>query len=191
MYSDVSARHSKPRDAVLSVYKSIQYKVGYQRWTGMERRIIQKHWREFAGHSRLMCQAIRALHGIYDLSTIARYYKTTKRTCSCSHLHCEVACSTVFQAYDLLELTCGFPCTHLMETQEIESWIGTSLQSLSKQWMHTLLPFLLQCGFTQPMQRLIANNVLPIVAHDLNLAYKFYFLTHLRHGSQISTFEVF
>jgi hypothetical protein len=175
----VSTEWKIASDAVLSVFKAIQYKVAYQKWSGIERRIVSKNWREFAGHSRLMVQALRALVGVTDISVLVRYYKDKKPLCSCESLHCAVACSERFNQYDIIELLSAFPSAHIMETREMESWIGTSLQNLNHSWLTLLIPFLLQAGFTAPIQRIIVNNLLPMVVDDRVLAYKFYFETNL------------
>lgn len=173
--SRVSRKWRVASEAVVGVFKSIQYKVSYNKWTGMERRLVLKHWREFTGHSRLMSQAIHAVCGILDLGIVARHYKDQPRACSCIDLHCEVKCSTSFNPYDMLEMTCAFPATRIMECPEMESWIGTSLQHLDHGWLLLLIPMFLQAGFTPAMQRVIANNLLPTVADDLLLTYKLYF----------------
>ena len=166
-------------DAILSVFKAIQYKVAYQKWTGIERRLMSKNWREFAGHSRLMVQALRSLVGVTDISVLVRFYKDRKPSCSCKSLHCAVTCSDRFNPYDIIELLSAFPSAHIMETKEMESWIGTSIQHIDNNWLALLIPFILQAGFTVPLQRIIANNLLPVIVDDRVLAYKFYFEANL------------
>ena len=55
-------------DTIIGVLKSLHLKIGYQRWTSIERRLISIHWKEFTGHSRLMVQAIRAMVGVSDIT---------------------------------------------------------------------------------------------------------------------------
>lgn len=162
-------------DSILAVFKALQFKISCQTWSGVERRILKTHWRSFAGHSRLMVQSIRGLCGIVDLGEIARFYKDRRATHSCAKLYCLTPCSQSFNPYDLLELTCAFPAQQIIECAEMEAWIGTRFNSLDLSWTRLFLPFILQSGYTQAMQRVIANNILPLASTDLHTAFALYF----------------
>ena len=128
---------------VIGVFKSLQYKTSYQPWSGMERRLIQTHWTSFHGHSRLMTQAIRGLSGVMDVSHLARHYKDKLKTVPCTHMFCNATCSDTFTVFDLFELLCAFPSNKILESQEMESWIGTELNKLDSQWIYLLIPLIL------------------------------------------------
>lgn len=162
-------------DSILAVFKALQFKISCQTWSGVERRMLKTHWRSFAGHSRLMVQSIRGLCGIVDLGEIARFYKDRRSTHSCANLYCLTPCSHSFNPYDLLEITCAFPAQQIIECAEMEAWIGTRLNSLDLSWTRLFLPFILQSGYTQAMQRIIANNILPVASSDLRTAFALYF----------------
>lgn len=162
-------------DSILAVFKALQFKISCQTWSGVERRMLKTHWRSFAGHSRLMVQSIRGLCGIVDLGEIARFYKDRRATHSCAKLYCLTPCSQSFNPYDLLELTCAFPAQQIIECAEMEAWIGTRFNSLDLSWTRLFLPFILQSGYTQAMQRVIANNILPLASTDLHTAFALYF----------------
>lgn len=168
---------------VIGVFKSLQYKTSYQPWSGMERRLIQTHWKSFQGHSRLMTQAIRGLSGVMDISHLARYYKDKLKIVPCSHMFCNATCSDTFTVFDLFELLSAFPSNKILESQEMESWIGTELNKLDVQWLYLLIPWILQSGYNKSTQRIIANNIIPLVQKNLKLIYKFYFECNLLASS--------
>jgi len=171
----VSTKWQTSVDAILSVFKAIPYKISCQPWTSVERRLLLTHWKSFTGHSRLMTLAIRGLVGIYSLERMARHYKDAPRVYSCEHMYCQSNCNTSFTPCDILELICAFPSQQIMECPEMESWMGQSIRTLTPEWFHLFIPFIIQCGHTQAMQRIIANTLLPLASNDRRLAYTFYF----------------
>jgi hypothetical protein len=46
---------------------------------------------------------------------------------------------------------------------------------MEKQWISIYIPFILQSGYTPPVQRIIVNNIIPCIFDDMELCYKFYF----------------
>lgn len=172
----VSQEYKTASESVLGVFKALQYKVSYQRWSGMERRILKTHWKEFVGHSRLMVQAIRGLCGIDDIANMCRYYKHERKKVHCDKLFCSSKlCSNTLQPLDILELLCAFPSQQVLQCQEIESWVGTSIVHMGQQWLSVLLPYILQSGYDPPRQRIVNNNIVPLLADNIQLTYLFYF----------------
>ena len=170
----VSRKWKVAASCVISVFKSIQYKTGYHSWCGLERRLIHTHWREFAGHSRLMVQTLKGLVGTTDISNFVRYFKTSKRFISCEELYCD-KCSKIFNPFDILELIYSQCTEQLIACQEFESWLGTSISKMNQQWILLLIPWILQMGKTQQSQRIIANNLLPLALDNKKIAYSIYF----------------
>lgn len=161
-------------DSVISVFKAIQYKTSYQTWSGLERRLLLTHWREFNGHSRLMTSSFRGLCGVVDLSDLVRHYKCGNTHTDCIYLFCNKTCSNELTPYDIFELFCGFPSDDILRCQEMESWIGILLTRLEKKWVHIFIPWIIQ-GCTPEKQRIIANNIIPYIHKDIDMVYKFYF----------------
>ena len=167
---------------VISVFKSIQYKTGYHSWCGLERRLIHTHWKEFVGHSRLMVQTLKGLVGTTDISPFVRYFKTSKPSSTCKELYCD-KCSKMFNPFDILELVYSQCTEQLIACQEFESWLGTSISKMNKEWILFLIPWILQIGKTQSSQRIIANNLLPLALDDKRIAYSIYFECELLSSS--------
>lgn len=170
----VSRKWKVATTCIISVFKSLQYKTGYHSWCGLERRLIHTHWKEFAGHSRLMVQTLKGLVGTTDISNCVRYFKTEKRKIACEDLYCD-KCSKVFNPFDILELIYSQSTEHLILCQEFESWLGTSISNMNKRWILLLIPWILQMGKTQQSQRIIANNLIPLALDDKKIAFSIYF----------------
>lgn len=164
-------------DSIISVFKSIHLKIGYQKWSSVERRVICTHWKEFSGHSRLMLQSIRALFGIYDIATMVRYYKSHNRKYHCKYLFCNCRCSKYITHYDLIDTISCFPTSQILDTPEMEAWLGQSILHIDKKWLKLLIPWLLQPFHppSKPLQRIIANNLLPVICDDIEMTFHMYF----------------
>ena len=161
---------------VISMFKAIQYKNGYKKWTGLERRLIQTHWREFTGHNRLMIQVFKSMVGIYDLSEFTRHYKCDKQRKQCSELYCDPKlCQSHFTPYDILELLYNQHTELMLQCPEIESWLGTSLTKIHPNWVIKFLPHFLQMGKSPAVQRIITNNILPMALDNIHMTYAIYF----------------
>ncbi len=169
----VSTKWKIAVDTLISVFKSIHFKIGYQAWTNVERRLLKTHWTQFTGHSRLMVQALGALKGIVPVEQMIRHFHHNKQQTCCAHLFCDTNCAQSSH-YDIVHLLQSFPS--ILHVQEVEAWVGQKISKIQKKWLALLLPSLL-CTPTpsRPMQRLVANNVLPTVVDDKQLAFNFYF----------------
>lgn len=163
-------------DRIISVLKSFPTRCSYLPWTGLERRILRTHWKEFKGHSRMMVVALQGLYGIVSTETMVRFYKCDKtEMIHCNYLFCE-RCEPTFTQIDIFELMCGFPSTSILECQEMESWIGQCLNAISKRWLVYTMPWILQLGLrSTACQRIIVNNIFPKIYNDKKLCHIFYF----------------
>jgi hypothetical protein len=160
---------------VISMFKAIQYRTGYRKWTGLERRILRTHWREFSGHSRLMVQCLKGLVGIESVSEMVRHFKCNAKSSTCQNLYCDTICHNKFTPYDLLELIYSHHTDRILECQEIESWVGTCLTQIHPNWIVKFIPWIVQMGKTLPAQRIITNNIIPLAANNIYIAYALYF----------------
>lgn len=162
--------------SIIGKFKSIQYKTGYSKWTGLERRLMDTHWREFVGHNRLMVQTFEGMIGIRNLSIFARHFKCGQMTSTCKDLYCDSKlCKQRFTVYDLLGMLHAQHTEHMLDCPEIESWIGISLTKIHINCVVKLLPWIIQMGKSPPTQRLITNNIIPLALDNLHLAYAIYF----------------
>lgn len=177
--------------SIIGVYKAIPYKCSYEKWSGLERRLLQNHWKEFACHGRWMVQAIRGLYGICKIEKVVRYYKEEyDHLYACSDLFCMGNCNGM-SPFDILELITAFPSAKLLNIPEMEAWVGQMISNLDSKWMKILLPLIFQTDNTPAMQRIINNNVIPAVVKDLDMAYAFFFECHFLTSSCTSQNRVY
>ena len=174
---------------VIGMFKSIQYKTGYKKWTGLERRMLKTHWREFVGHSRLMVQVFNGMSGITELSTFTRHFKCSKKTTPCSNLYCDSRlCRKDFNPFDILELLYSQHTPMILNCPELESWIGTTLSSIHVNWLIKFLPWFIQMGKSPAAQRIISNNLIPIALDSLEFAYAIYFECEMLQSSDLKSY---
>lgn len=173
-------------DSILSVFKSIHLKIGYQKWTSMERRLIYVHWKEFAGHSRLMVQSIRAMTGILDIADMTKYYIDTEKQSPCSHFFCNEKCTKNINHFDLIDLISCFPASQIIDTPEIEHWICQIISEIPHKWIEMLLSWLIQP--IQPpskaLQRILIEALIPRIYDNKRLSFQFYFSCNFLIASQ-------
>lgn len=174
---------------VLSMFKAIQYKTGYKKWTGLERRLLRTHWREFVGHSRLMVQVLNGMSGITDLSNFARHFKCSGKNTCCSNLYCDTRlCKGTFSVFDLIELVYSQHTPFILDCPELESWIGSSISNIHINWLIKFLPWLISIGKTPAAQRIITNNIIPLALDNIEFAYAIYFECETLRGSELKSY---
>ena len=184
----VSKTWNTSMTCVIASFKSIQYKNGYQRWNGLERRLIKTHWREFRGHNRLMVQSLKAMTGILDIADMVRSFHTSTEKVSCDKLYCDI-CHENMLPYDIFDILFCQQTQYLLSCEEFESWVGTLLVKLSKHWITMFMPWLMQIGTTPAAQRIIVNNILPLALDHLEVAYAMYFECELLKSAKSGFWE--
>jgi len=148
---------------VLSVFKGIQYKLTYHRWTKIERILVQNHFYETGGHSRLMVQSLKCLYG----SKIEMPNISTP----CQHLYCDTFCNKKLSVYDMVDLV--YTKSMLLEYPHVRDWVIQETQRFSNDQIVFFLPWFLNIGFCKGAQIFI-KSLLPR-CNNMNFAYKFYF----------------
>ena len=190
----VNKQWKEATNYILCVLKGIPYKITYDKFSKLEKRIIKQHWRAFTGHSKYMMQTIRCLCGIIpseQLSNIIRTYKLDDKQMTCKHLFC-TNCHETLEVFDIIQLIYGFPGIKLLENIEAECWIGSLITKIEIKWLSILIPYFLTIGVTEACQRLIHNYILPRIVEDTNFCFKFYYECRLcRNGdTRVSDYYV-
>jgi phosphatidylinositol 3-kinase len=172
----VSSSFKTAINTIVSILKAFKYKCGYEKWSGVERRLVLSHWREFKGHSRMMVLGMNAMSGVYDIPTVVRYYKCNKsEPISCKLLFCD-HCSDDLKEIDTFEILCGFYSNQLLKYSEVESWVGQCFNNVSDEWISYTIPLFLQMGIKQTsIQRIFVNNIIPKIIGNKKLCFLFYF----------------
>lgn len=162
---------------ILSVLKGLPYKISYEKFSKIEKRLIKNFWQIFAGHSKYMIQALRCMVGITSnefFSNVIRTYKDNKRIEICQNLFC-YECHTQLQAFDVLEILYGHSGIQILENQEAEVFFGNILANVEIDDLCLFIPYYLTIGTTEACQRLINNYILPRVLENKNFAFKLYY----------------
>tara|TARA_B100000902_G_scaffold102955_1_gene105307 strand:- start:1713 stop:3635 length:1923 start_codon:yes stop_codon:yes gene_type:complete len=162
---------------ILGVIKGIQYKIPYDKYSKLERRIIKRHWKSFTGHSTYMKQVLRCLVGIVSndyFSNVIRHYKNGVKVVPCNLLNCE-KCNDSFTVLEVLEILYGFHGTQILDNAEAEVYFGTILVKVDIDWLSVLIPYFLSIGTTEACQRVVHNYILPRILEDKNFLFKFYY----------------
>ena len=159
----VNKSWNKAASFVISVFKGVQYKLTYHRWTKLERTLVSNHFYETNKHSRLMIQSLKCLYG----SKI----NMPKDSSPCNHLYCDSFCNEKISVYDLIDLIYTKPM--LLEYKNVLTWVLHYMNSFKNDQIILFLPWILNIGYCKGAQVLI-KTLLPR-CNDLNFAYKFYF----------------
>lgn len=118
----VSKSYLEATNYILAVFKGLPYKIPYDKFSKIEKRLIKNFWTTFTGHSKYMVQVLRCMTGITSndtLSNIIRLYKKGTKTESCANLYCTV-CTPALTTYDIIEILYGHPGIQILENQEAE-----------------------------------------------------------------------
>jgi len=173
----ISHAYLESTNYILSVLKGLPYKLTYDKFSKIEKRIVRNHWKAFTGHSKYMIQALRCMTGITSdttLSNIIRMYKKGTKVEPCQNLFCTECCNTL-QTSDVLEILYGYPGKEILENQEAEVFFGTILANVDIDDLSLFIPYYLTIGTTEACQRIVNNYLLPRVLEDTNFAFKMYF----------------
>ena len=173
----LSTTYLEATNYVLSILKGLPFKITYDKFSKIEKRLIKNFWKYFTGHSKYMIQTLRCMTGITNdesLSNIIRVYKDGKKIESCDNLYC-TTCSSTLTTYDILEILYGYPGVKILENQEAEVYFGTLLSTVDIDDLSLFVPYFLTIGVTEACQRLVNNYILPRVLEDMNFAYKMYY----------------
>ena len=186
----VSKKWCKAIRHIVSVVKGIPWKLTYESFSKIEKRLLKNHWKSFAGHSCYMTQTLRCLCGIVSdefMSNVVRFYKTEKKSVRCCDLLCDsLHCSETIHIFDLVHILYGFPGKQILRNAEAEVWLGSLISKAHIDWLCLLIPYILTIGTTVPCQRLIHNFVLPRILENQNFLYKFYYECRLCKTSNVN-----
>ena len=162
---------------ILSVLKGLPFKLPYEKFSQIEKRIIKNFWKSFIGHSRYIIQALRCMTGITSnesFSNIIRYYKNGKKQISCQNLFC-TQCNSSLSTSEVLEILYNHAGVQILENQEAEVFFGTILATVEIDDLSLFIPYFLTIGTTEACQRILHNYILPRVLENKNFCFKMYF----------------
>ena len=168
MFLYLNKRWNRAVSFIIGVFKSIQYKLPYQKWTYVQRTLLLVHFQELRYHSRYLVQALKCLCKTTDLNQLM----DTSVRVPCEHLYCDKFCCESPSVYDLVDLLYNKPM--VLEYDKVYEWVEGALNTVHIDSLTLLLPWLMQMGLNRGVQRLIKRVFLPM-CDNMNFAYKFYF----------------
>jgi hypothetical protein len=139
----VSKIWCKTINYLISIYRSIQYKLPSEKFSSLERIFLWNHRYEFKDHYYFItkCLVSNNDRDIKDINKLINYYKKGKHTHTCKSLLCRRDCKNLCKAEDILEI--GFNI-NLEKYISIQKFIIELLVKKTKTFFNLLLPWIIQ-----------------------------------------------
>jgi len=139
----VSKVWCKTINYLISIYRSIQYKLPAEKFTSLEKNFLWNHRYEFKNHYYFItkCLVSNNDRNIEDINKLIDYYKKGKNTYTCKSLLCRRDCKNLCKAEDILEI--GFNI-NLEKYISIQRFIIELLVKKTKKFFNLLLPWIIQ-----------------------------------------------
>ena len=179
----VNKSWNKTASYIISVFKAIQYKLTYHRWTKIERLLINTHFNQFKSHSRLFIQSLKCLYG----SNLNSLMKQQEYKTSCKDLYCDCFCANTITIYDIIDLLSNKPL--VMEYDTVLNYIIRAIENIETDAISLFLPWFLNIGVNKACQLFILKALLPR-CDNLNFVYKMYFECKLLFDTSYKEFYV-
>lgn len=174
---------NKTASYIISVFKAIQYKLTYHRWTKIERLLINTHFNQFKSHSRLFIQSLKCLYG----SNLNSLMKQQEYVTSCKDLYCDCFCSNTITIYDIIDLLSNKPL--VLEYDTVLIYIISAMEKIETDAISLFLPWFLNIGVNKACQLFILKALLPR-CDNLNFVYKMYFECKLLFDTSYKDFYI-
>lgn len=104
---EVSKEWCESINYILSVYRSIQYKLPGQKFSKLERQLLWNHRYEFKNHYYWVSKCLTANKhkSVKEMALLYKFYSTSKKeTIPCKHLLCRTDCNNLCKPEDILEI---------------------------------------------------------------------------------------
>ena len=157
----LNKRWSHAVSTLLQVYRNIQRKMPYERYSRLETQLLRTHAYKMGGHSSWDIQTVRALQQV-----------PKPRIASCTELGC-VDCSQTSSLH-IIELMNTFPCTQLLRKPDLCQWFGSYVQSMTYKDHVRFMPHWLRRSMTPSAQKFIRKIIIPLCS-NIHVAYAFYY----------------
>lgn len=165
----VNKKWNRSAKQIISFFKSVQNKISYQKWTNVERKLLETHFNEIKDHPRLFIGALKALCKTTNINKLMMQRNTHT---SCTDLYCSEICTKKVSMYDIMDLLYNKPM--VLEYLSVYEWVCNLLKNQHTDVLVLFLPWFLRMGLNVGVQNLIKYILLPRT-RDMNFAFKFYF----------------
>ena len=147
---------------LLHIYRSIPFKMPYERFSNLEIQLLKTHFHKLGGHSMWDIQCIRALRVL-----------PVQRTHDCAALKCPAACVPTSEIH-AIELLNTFPSTQLLRLPSMRAWFRKYLNKMSNDSIILYMPHFLKRSMTPSAQQFIKEHIVPR-CFNIRVAYAFYY----------------
>jgi hypothetical protein len=139
----VSKIWCKTINYLISIYRSIQYKLPSEKFSSLEKIFLWNHRYEFKNHYYFITKCLVSNNdkNIQDINKLINYYKKGTHVYTCNSLLCRRDCKNLCKAEDILEI--GFNI-NLEKYISIQKFIIELLVKKTKKFFNLLLPWIIQ-----------------------------------------------
>ena len=157
----LNKRWSHAVSTLLTVYRNLQRKMPYERYSRLETQLLKTHAYKMGGHAIWDIQTIRALRCVpHD------------RISTCKELGC-IDCSPT-NSLNIVELLNSFPSTQLLRNPALCQWFGAFLNGMTFKDHIRFMPHWLRRSMTPSAQGFIQDYIIPLCT-NIHVAYAFYY----------------
>ena len=146
---------------LLQVYRNLQRKMPYERYSRLETQLLKTHSYRTGGHSVWDIQTIRALRQVPHA-----------RVTTCKELGCITCCPT--NSLNVIELLNSFPSTQLLRNPSLCQWFGSFIQGMTFKDHIRFMPHWLRRSMTPSARGFLQDYIIPLCT-NIHVAYAFYY----------------
>ena len=157
-------------DTLISLWTGLEYKIPRDKYTKLEKKLLETHYWELAGHNRWMVKAVKLL----GAKAVSHYSEHSARIKSCKQLFCTEKCLYHLNSYDILELY-----THNNFTdRSIDRWVSQYWSTISiPDHKHMMQSW---CHIFRKKPYIAIHVLKPLIKENIDLIYEFLFECELQ-----------
>ena len=143
-FRTVNKKWAENINYIISIYRSIQYKLPREKYTNIEKQFLWTHRYEFKGHYNWITKCLTTNNdkSLSDINKLIEYYNNpTKPTYICNSILCNSICKNSCNAENILEMAFYID---LNKYECIEDYIITLLKQKNEDFYRLLMPWLVE-----------------------------------------------
>ena len=143
-FRSVNKKWAENINYIISIYRSIQYKLPREKYTNIEKQFLWTHRYEFKGHYNWITKCLTTNNdkSLSDINKLIEYYNNpTKPIYVCNSILCNSICKNSCNAENILEM--GF-YIDLNKYECIEDYLINLLKQKNDDFYRLLMPWLVE-----------------------------------------------
>lgn len=175
----MSSKWCKAVNTILSYYKSMQYKLVFQKYSKIETKILKSYQARFPGHFYLILNYLNSIDcESYDGEVKDLLQKHEKgKIYTCQQLICKRNCSehpTIEELLQMMRIKYIYNDPKKQKSSDyFSSWLMLKLQNIKNDIIKDMMPIIINISIENLL--LLRNVIIPLCAISNNLAYSFYY----------------